>query len=228
MTTPDTLTRRVDVAGSAEATDVTSLGGRMSFARLRKKLSQKELAEACDKSRASIVQYEGNKILPPLDVVQKIAKYLNVSSSYIAYGEHVVEGISHKEVEMVSFPEISFGRDGSFTSSTFAFAKSLIAEYGIPFESVASYVLDHEAPAFEMKTGERLIINTSITEPNGKADMYLLQTGTGMEVVRLEPNLGKAAGQQVRFTGPKGQLLTAKLGDLTILGAIVATIRRIA
>lgn len=216
--------RRMDVAGASDHIDTSTLGGRMAWARLRKSMTQKELARLSKKSRATIVQYENDEITPPLAAVATIADKLGISPSYIAYGENVVTGVESREVEMVSFPEFSMGKDGSFASSVFAFAKSYIDTLGVAPGDIAAYVLNREAPAFDMHVGDRLIVDKSMTKPSPDRDMYLLQSPAGLEVVRVEPDLTGRAKTLV-MQGSKGQRMTAKISDITILGAIVSSIR---
>lgn len=220
----DSLPRRVDVAGAADHIDTSTLGGRMAWARLRRNMTQKELARLTSKSRATIVQYENDEINPPLAAVAVIAQKLGTSPSYIAFGENVVEGVSNREVEMVSFPEYTMGKDGTFASSVFAFSKTYIDSLGVDSEKIAAYVLNRDAPHFGLHENDRLIVDTALTSPSDERDMYLLQTPAGLEVVRVEPDL-TGRSKAVQMTGSKGQSMSAKLGDLTILGAIISSIR---
>lgn len=228
-----TSPRRVDIEGAVDNVDTSTLGGRMAFARMRKNMTQKQLAEkiknrdGSSKSRATVVQYENNNIMPPLDVVELIAKQLGVSPSYIAFGEHVVEGIAHKDVEMISFPEITFGKDGQFVSSTMAYSKERVADLGIERDNIVAYVMPHDAKAFGISEGDLLISDTSVVQPTDKGGLYVIKTQSGMEIIRVDPNYGSAArGKQINFTDPDGQKLSAKISDLHFLGCVVSTIRK--
>jgi transcriptional regulator with XRE-family HTH domain len=226
--------RRVDIKGAADHVDTSTLGGRIAWARMRKEMTQKDLAErvknrdGSSKSRATIVQYEANNIMPPLDVVELIAKQLGVSPSYIAFGEHVVEGISAlKDVEMISFPEISFGKDGQYVSSTMAYSKERVTELGISRDNIVAYVMPHAAKAFGIEAGDLLISDTSITTPTDKGGLYVIKTQAGMELIRVNPHYGAAPrGKTISFSDPNGRALTAKVSDLHFLGGVVSTIRR--
>ncbi len=229
-----TLPRRVDVAGAADSVNTNTLGGRMAFARMRKNLTQKELAERVKnrdgsaKSRATIVQYENDNIQPPLDVVAIIAKQLGVSPSYIAFGEHVVEGVTNTDVAMVSFPEIKWGRDGHYVSSTMAYSKERVAELGLTPESIKAYIMPHDAPAFDIHTGDLLITDASVTQPTDEGGLYILKTqgGTSMEVIRVDPHYASGPrGKVLTFANREGRSLNAKLADLHFLGAVVSTVR---
>jgi transcriptional regulator with XRE-family HTH domain len=226
-----TQPRRVDIAGAVDTVNTNTLGGRMAFARMRKSMTQKDLAErvknkdGSSKSRATIVQYENDNIMPPLDVVELIAKQLGVSASYIAFGEHVVEGITNADVEMVSFPEITFGKDGEYISSTMAYSKERVAELGIARDAIKAYVMPHDAPAFDISAGDLLITDVSVTKPTNNGGLYIIKTQTGMEIIRVDPHYGSGArGKDLSFTDPSNRVMTAKMSELHFLGAVVSTV----
>ena len=56
---------------------------RLIALRKKAKISQKELAEEIDVSQASIGYWERGQRAPSIDAVQKIAKYFNVTTSYL-------------------------------------------------------------------------------------------------------------------------------------------------
>lgn len=60
------------------------LGSRLKSIRLKRRLTQKELAAKISKSISAVSSYESNAQLPPLDVLESIALTLNVSIDYLA------------------------------------------------------------------------------------------------------------------------------------------------
>lgn len=220
------MPRRIDAVGAAEKADQSTMGGRMSFARLRKGLTQEELSKRLGKSRVTIVQYEAGNIQPPIDVVEQAAKALDVPASYLAYGEATVPVVGKAGIDMVSFTEHRIGRDGSYPASAIALGRDLVESYNVEPEALAAYALNHDAPEFGLRSGDRMFVNTAITKPDGESDLYLLKSGSRLEVVRVEPDLTSKGGNTVKMTGPKGQHLSAKIGELEFIGAIVATLRR--
>ena len=54
------------------------LGGKIKKARKSKKLTQKELAEIIGKSTSAVQKYELGLVMPPIEVMQKINKVLNL------------------------------------------------------------------------------------------------------------------------------------------------------
>lgn len=59
------------------------LGLRIKETRIRRRLSQKELAEKINKSKSAVCGYETNAQIPPLEVLVSIASVLNVSLDYL-------------------------------------------------------------------------------------------------------------------------------------------------
>ncbi|ARK07432.1 HTH-type transcriptional regulator [Sphingobium phage Lacusarx] len=219
-----TTPRRIDIPGVSENVDLQSMGGRIAWARLRQNMTQKTLAGLAEKSRATIVQYEQNNIDPPVTIVEKLADVLNVSPEFLAFGRHGIEGIANAAEEVVTVPEITFGRDGEYTSGGFAFPKKMMDSFGVDKRGAKLFVLQQDAPGFNYRSGDRLIVNTKITGPVPEHDMYLLKTQTALEVVRCEPNLTRRA--EMTFTGAKGQSFTIDPAELDFVGAIVGSVRQ--
>lgn len=216
--------RRVDLPGSGEGIDLSKLGGRVAWARLREELTQDDVAAAIGKVRATVVQYEGNKISPPLEIVEKLAKILKVSPSFIAFGEHGVKATLNGAEDIVDMEEITFGRDGSFSSGRFAMPRKLAESYVENAKTLKVYVLNHNAPAFDLRSGDRIFVDSSVTSLTSDHDQYVLRTATGMEIVSYTPDL--TASKKVKLGGPKGTTIEAAVADLDILGAVVSTLRQ--
>lgn len=216
--------RRVDLPGSGDDIDLTTLGGRVAWARLREMMTQDDVAAAIDKSRATIVQYEGNKIKPPIEIVEKLANTLKVSPSFIAFGEQGIKATINAAEEVVQVEEITFGRDGSFASGTFAMPRKLAEGYVENVRTLKAFVLNHNAPNFDLRSGDRIFADTSVTALTSDHDQYVIRTATGMEIVSYEPTI--SASTTVSLTGSKGNVMSAKLKDIEILGAVVSTLRQ--
>jgi transcriptional regulator with XRE-family HTH domain len=220
------MPRRIDAAGVAERADTTTMGGRIAFARLRKGLRQEDVAKALGKSRATIVQYEANNITPPLGVVEEVAKAVGVSPAYLAYGEQTVPIYGKTEIDVVTGLEYRMGKNGAAPVSAFSLPRDFVESFGAEQGQFHAYALNHDAPEFGLRAGDRMFVNTSINTPEGGHDLYLLSSSGGIEVVRVEPNLSAKASGSIKMTGPKGQPFTSKLNELKFIGAVVATLRR--
>lgn len=59
--------------------------------RLRGEMRQLDLALAIGKSQTAVAAYETGDILPPIDVLERIAQATGTSIHYLLYGEHKEE-----------------------------------------------------------------------------------------------------------------------------------------
>lgn len=59
------------------------VGIRIKEARMRKNMTQKELAKRINRSETAVSSYESNVQFPPLDVLISIAKVLEISLDYL-------------------------------------------------------------------------------------------------------------------------------------------------
>lgn len=213
--------RRVDVPGTEDTLDLSTMGGRMAWARLRKKMTQLDVANLTSKSRATIVQYEKDNINPPVKEVQKIATALGVSPEFLAFGRHGVEGLINAAEEVITVPEISEGRDGIYTSGGFAVPRRVFDSRNLDVAKVRMYVLNQEQPAFGYHAEDRLIVDTTVGELQQGYDIYLLKGDDGLAVVRREPNFGGGAKGMVTVTSGSGATHQVKAKGLDIVGAVV-------
>jgi transcriptional regulator with XRE-family HTH domain len=219
------IARRSDLAGSDSDLDLNTLGGRLAYARLREQVTQDQLADAIDKVRGTIVAYESNKIMPPIPIVQALAKVLKVSPSFIAFGEHGVKAIAGANAAeaAVNVDEITFGRDGHYVSGTFAMPRSLAESYVDEVRFLKVYVLGHSADALGLRQDTRLFVDTSINSVSNDFDTYVIEANGGMEVIRAAPTFGKTP--KVKIEGSRGDKQQVAAKDLKILGAVVSTLR---
>lgn len=215
--------RRVDQPGSGDDIDLQTVGGRIAWARIREDVTQESVAKAVGKVRPTIVQYESSRITPPIDIIEKLAKFLKVSPSFLAFGEHGIQTQGNAGEDVVNVDQITFGRDGSYNSGVFLLPRDLAESYVENLRSLKAYVMSHHAPHFNLRAGDRVFADTSINVISNQHDTYLLDTGSGMEIVRVPPSLTKSVS--VDLVGPNGETLTAKVKDLNIIGAVVSTLK---
>lgn len=215
--------RRVDIPGSSEGIDLNTMGGRISWARLRREMTQNDLSKAAGKSRATVVQYEQNNIEPPLEVIRNMAEVLHVAPEFIAFGRHGgLDGTANAAVEIVPIKQIRVGRDGGlFEVGNFAVPREIFEGKDINPEKVHMVALDHDEPAFAYHAHDRLLVDTSIKEITSGYEQYLLKGDIGVTVVRREPNfVGGQKGTVLLSTGT-GTSQQVKTRDLDIVGAVV-------
>lgn len=220
------VARRSDLAGSDADIDLKTLGGRLAYARLREHITQDQLAESIDKVRGTIVAYERNTIMPPIPIIERLAKRLNVSPSFLAFGEHGVKavGTANAAEATIDVSEITYGRDGSWVSGTFAMPRSLAESYVEDVKALKVYVLGHNADAFGFRQDTRMFTDTSVRSITNEFDTYVIEVPGGMEVIRVAPTFSKT--DKVVVEGSRGSKAEVLIKDLKILGAVVSTLRQ--
>jgi len=218
------LARRSDLIGSDIGLDLSTLGGRLAYARLKEEVTQETLAEAIDKVRGTINAYEANTIKPPIAVVEILAKVLKVSPSFLAFGEHGVKAAPNGNAaeNTVSVEEVTFGRDGRFVSGAFAMPRTLAQSFVAEVRDLKIFVLDHDAPAFNLRAGARIFADTSADAISPSHDTYLIEVIGGMEIVRAHAGLTKSA--TIELEDSRGKRSNVQLSKLKVLGAVVSTL----
>lgn len=71
-----------------------SIGELLKKSRKNTKITQKQLGELIGKSERTIQNYEGNKVVPPLDVLKNISSILNISL------ESIFKEINYSNIDM--------------------------------------------------------------------------------------------------------------------------------
>ena len=110
-------------------------------------------------------------------------------------------------------------------SGNYILPVSLAREYAARVTDLSVYVLGHNAEAFNLRSGDRLFTDTSINTLSSEFDTYVIETRSGMEVVRIAPSFA-AAGKSVLVEGPRGDKIETRVADLKIMGAVVSTLRQ--
>lgn len=214
--------RRVDVPGSGVGLDLNTMGGRISWARLRANLTQADVAKALDKSRVTIVQYEKNNIVPPIPEVEKLAGKLNVSPEFIAFGRQGVDALANAAEEIVTISEMSEGKRGAlFQSGSFAMPRRLFDAKGVDPAKARMVIVETDEPEFGLKKGDHIVLDQSIKSFDSEHSMFLIRADKGSVVVRRDPNVvGTTKGKVILTTG-RGTRQTVNAKDVNVLGAII-------
>lgn len=93
------------------------LGSRLKSIRLKRGLTQKELAAKISKSVSAVSSYESNAQLPPLDVLESIALTLNVSIDYLAgldtANTYSSKNLTAEQTELMDLLFQEFQKEGS-------------------------------------------------------------------------------------------------------------------
>ena len=100
------------------------LGSRLKSIRLKRGLTQKELAAKISKSVSAVSSYESNAQLPPLDVLESIALTLNVSIDYLAgldtANTYSSKNLTAEQTELMDLLFQEFQKEGSDKQLTYA------------------------------------------------------------------------------------------------------------
>lgn len=94
------------------------LGSRLKSIRLKRGITQKNLAERINKSISAVSSYESDAQLPPLDVLESIALVLNVSIDYLAgMDSHCTYSVKNLNTQQAEIIDMLFQEFSSSSSS---------------------------------------------------------------------------------------------------------------
>lgn len=202
---------------------MAGLGGRIALARERKGWTQRELSERLGKSRGTIVQYEQGRIEPPLRQVEALAEILEVSPEMLAFGRQAIAGLTASDAKVHSIPEVALDNDKVVASGAYGLPESLVSDFGIDPDLARVFALDHDASAFGLAAGDRVILNAA-DELEEEGQLYALRTPRGMRIVRLLPSLS-AKAEAVKLNDGTGETHSYERDKLEVLGRVVGSIR---
>lgn len=212
--------RRVDIPGTIDTIDLSTVGGRISWARIRKELRQEDVAKKLGKSRATIVQYEKNNINPPVAIVERLAEELDVSPEFLAFARQGVDAVrGNKADSVVTMSEMSMGGKRMFESGEVALPKGFFRDKDINVERTKFFVLDHDEPEFEFYANDRLIIDQSAKDlTDTSRNLFLLQNGDGRPQVMRRESLTQTGKAKLMDGSGKAHMYT--IADIKVVGAV--------
>lgn len=220
---PKTATAKPSVIKSEITVKSLSLtntvGGRIQWARTRRKITQAELAKKIGKARATVVQYENDNIPLSLDVCESIARTLLVAPEYLAFGVQGLQGVNNAVEEIATLKEITYGADGKYASGNWAMPSSILTGLGLSANKTAFYTVPRASVRFNFQPGMRLLVDRSIDAYTADHEVYLVEAGNSIEPVSFETDLTDSSKLKV-LTGNGGTQEVNK-GDITIIGAVV-------
>lgn len=200
-----------------------TVGERIKWARERKDMTQKELARLSGKSRASVVQYEQDKIAAPLEVIETIAEKLNVAPEFLAFGRTGISGVRNAEEEVQVMEEKAGNGSGLHTSGGWAMPRTMFNDYDGEARGLTVVCIGTEEPEFEIKRGDRVVIDTKATV--SKDGLYLVQTPFGVRVVRVSMGFSAKAGLRVISGSGSGEEAVDPT-KLDLIGHVIGVFRR--
>lgn len=94
------------------------LGSRLKSIRLKRGITQRELALRISKSVSAVSSYESNAQLPPLDVLESIALTLNVSIDYLVgidiHNTYSAKSLTREQAELIDLLFQEFHTDKAY------------------------------------------------------------------------------------------------------------------
>lgn len=200
-----------------------TVGERIKWARERKDITQKELARLAGKSRASVVQYEQNKIAAPLEVIETLAEKLDVSPEFLAFGRSGISGVKNAEEEVEILEELTDGGSKLIVTGGWAVPRSMFSDYDHRRKTLKAVCIGNDEPNFNISRGDRVVIDTQATV--SKDGLYVVQTPFGARVVRV--SIGFSSNSGLRITsGTDGGEESVDPKSLDLVGMIVGVFRR--
>jgi len=204
-----------------------TVGDRIQWARTRRQITQAELAKRINKARATVVQYENDNIPLSLDVCEAIAKTLMVAPEYLAFGVQGLHGVHNAVEEIATLKEITYGKDGKYSSGNWAMPISILNSLNLPARKAAFYTLPRPSIRFDFTTGMRLLVDQSVEQFSADHEIYLVEAGNSIEPVSFETDL--TDGENIKLlTGGGGEQVVnknainmANKGSVKLLGAVV-------
>jgi transcriptional regulator with XRE-family HTH domain len=199
------------------------VGGRIALARQNKGWKQRELSEHIGKSRGTIVQYEQGKIEPPLRQIELLARALDVAPEFLAFGRQGITGLHGDTSDVASIPEVKMEGDEQAVSGVYGLPQTLVTHLGLDPDQAQVIALDHNASAFGLAAGDRVILDTG-DQLQHEDKLYALKTRRGIDVVRLLPNLSTRS-DLVKLNDGSGENHSYERNELEVLGRVAGSIR---
>jgi transcriptional regulator with XRE-family HTH domain len=215
------IPRRYDVPGSADDVDLNTFGGRLIHLRTSREVSQEEVARWLDSSRQSIRNYESGKSAAPYDKIEIMARRFGVSATYLAFGEHAVK-VTKPDL-IVTVDEVSLSKSGRRITGGFVIPRALAESYVEDIKDLRVFVMSHDAALFNLKVEDRLFLDTSVDRMSIDRDIYAIEIGGELVVVRYVPTAAKG---KVSFIDAHNKTRTIASKDIKVLGAVVSVLSR--
>lgn len=215
------IARRSGVAGSDANIDLNTFGGRLAYLRLSREITQSEVARWLGSTRQSIRNYESGLSFAPYDKIEIMAKRFGVAATYLAFGEHAIK-VSKPDM-IVTIDEVSLSKSGRRITGGFVLPRALAESYVEDIRDLRCFVMSHDAALFNLSAGDRLFLDTSVDRMTIDRDIYAIEIGGELDVVRYVPSAVKG---KVTFTNAHNQTLEVDASDIKVLGALVSVLSR--
>lgn len=212
--------RRVDIPGMEDTLNLDTVGGRITWARIRKELRQEDVAKKLGKSRATIVQYEKDNINPPVAEIVRLADALDVTPEFLAFARQGIDATRNGKAEQViTLSQMTMGGKRLFESGEIALPRAFFANKDINIERTKMYVLDHDEGEFDFYKGDNLIVDQSVKDiTDSSRTLFLVQINGGSPTIYRRESVTTTGKVKVIDGAGKGHMYA--IDDLKVIGAV--------
>ena len=193
---------------------------RIEDARIRACLSRAQLADKIGKSRQQIYQYETGTT-PPLAAFRDLAKVLQVSPEYLAFGVDAEAADARHFSELHREIPIQAALPDSDVPQKCWFPKFLLDRYAAPDAGIILVQMTDAAPQFGIAAGAWLLLDGASNKLLADNRLYAIQASNGVAVVRSEVTLAPEDG--LLLSGGNGQCY--RTSEAVAVGVVLGSVQ---
>lgn len=209
-----------------------TVGSRIKEARDQKQMTQLDIAKILGISRAAIAQWENETTSPSISTVTEVAKLLETTPQWLAYGVSAEPTIVHQTPPgMVEIKEVAFGESPVATVD--------VRSWVLPLDYIKSEIHAGSAdaliiwrvegsnmtPSYEL--GDKVFVDTSSRKPS-PSGVFLTWDGFGpaLHNVTVTPSSGKLIAR-VSNTDGKTEPYEVPAEKLVIIGRVRGVLKNV-
>ena len=204
--------------------DLSTLGGRLQYARRLSSMTQEELGMAIDQTRSSIAQYEGDHATPPLEVICRLAASVCVDPRFLIFGDEP----GQTENLFAGGRLVPVGEaigDAAYSQPIIGLPSILVSDFTAKAKELKFLLLEVPAPHFGLRQGCYLLLETGLEKIEADGQIYAVRSTAGLALVRSEPQFDMTLANVLQFTDGNGQGRTVEESALALAGRLVATLQ---
>lgn len=209
---------------AGEDNDLSTVRGRIRWARKRQSMTQDDLARAFppgrEKKRAVIGQYESGGIKPSLEVIEDLASILSVDASYIAFGQGSAQSSQARAIPLYQ------DDNDEPDPEHLVLPLSILTEFGAAKLNLSVVRLEVDAPLFGCRANDFLLVDIGRSEIAADGLTYVVHTTAGPALVRSEPLLTRSTSKVLQLQGGQGTSYTVAPDELEVMGCVVASLQK--
>lgn len=207
-----------------------TVGSRIREIREAKAMTQNDVAKMLGLSRAAIAQWEGDTTSPSIHTVAEVAKLLETSPQWLAFGISTAPQIIYREPEGSaaikeaiwgdSPADMTTGKSWSVPVEYLKTELNCLSTSGLVIWRVES---PNMAPVYEY--GDRVIIDTAARRPS-PSGTFLIWDGIGPSLNEITIVPGKN-GPLARISAKSGESYEVAADKLQVLGRVRGLLKNI-